>query len=231
MSNWRVNPGLFLLCVICLLPDIKINKMNNQETFNTWNKVAQIYADKFMPMDVYNESYDLLIKAIAGNDAKVLDIACGPGNITRYILAQQPGFLIHGIDVAPEMIRLARQFNPSATFEVMQMNQLPDLKEKYDAVICGFGIPYLTPEERKIFIRHVKQLLTDKGVFYLSFVAGEVSLSGRKTNSMGDSVYFNYHPEKEVLQDLHQNGFRVLHDMDVHYQNSEEHKILICESV
>mgnify|MGYP003149785561 CR=1 FL=1 len=30
-----------------------------KETFETWNKIASIYQDKFMNMDLYNETYDV----------------------------------------------------------------------------------------------------------------------------------------------------------------------------
>ena len=29
------------------------------ETFETWNKVAALYQDKFMDLDLYNDTYEL----------------------------------------------------------------------------------------------------------------------------------------------------------------------------
>lgn len=29
-----------------------------QETFETWNKIAGLYEEKFMDLDLYNQSYD-----------------------------------------------------------------------------------------------------------------------------------------------------------------------------
>src|SRR5690606_1929583 len=95
----------------------------NQETFDTWNKVAEIYQDKFMDMDFYNESYDFFCDSIPKSNAKLLEIGCGPGNITRYLLSKRADFEIFGIDIAPNMIELAKQNNPTAKFEIMDTRE------------------------------------------------------------------------------------------------------------
>ncbi|MNK55024.1 hypothetical protein D3C87_740240 [compost metagenome] len=59
---------------------------HNQHNLNTWNKVAKIYNDKFMKLDLYNETYDFICKAIKKENAKLLEIGCDPGNITKYLL-------------------------------------------------------------------------------------------------------------------------------------------------
>ena len=54
--------------------------MNNyDETQQTWNKVASLYQDKFMDMDLYNETYDLICNSIKKPHAKILEIGCGQG--------------------------------------------------------------------------------------------------------------------------------------------------------
>ena len=87
---------------------------NYQETFETWNKLASLYQDKFMDLELYNESYDAFCNSIAKENANILEIGCGPGNITKYLLLKRPNYQIYGIDVAPNMIELARQNNPTA---------------------------------------------------------------------------------------------------------------------
>ena len=53
-----------------------------KETFKTWNKVASLYEDKFMDLDLYNNTYDYFCELVKDN-AKILEIGCGPGNITN----------------------------------------------------------------------------------------------------------------------------------------------------
>jgi ubiquinone/menaquinone biosynthesis C-methylase UbiE len=81
------------------------------ETFNTWNKIATLYQNKFMDLDLYNETYDFICALLNKPNSKILEIGCGPGNITKYLLSKQPSFDIFGIDIAPNMIELAKRYS------------------------------------------------------------------------------------------------------------------------
>lgn len=80
-----------------------------QETFQTWNKVAQIYQNKFMNLDLYNDSYDNFLELVGEINATISEIGCGPGNITKYLLTKRTDLKIMGIDISENMIELARQ--------------------------------------------------------------------------------------------------------------------------
>lgn len=60
-----------------------------EETFETWNNIASIYQDKFMKLDLYNDSYDYICTSISKQGANLLEIGCGPGNITKYLLSKR----------------------------------------------------------------------------------------------------------------------------------------------
>ena len=98
-----------------------------KETFETWNKMASLYQVKFMDLDLYNDSYDIICKSITKKGASILEIGCGPGNITRYLLSQRPDYNILGIDIAPNMIALAQKNNPTAKFKVMDCRRIGEL--------------------------------------------------------------------------------------------------------
>lgn len=112
-----------------------------QETFQTWNKVASLYQDKFMDLDLYNESYNIICHSITKAGASILDLGCGPGNITKYLLSKRPDFNILGIDIAPAMIELAKQHNPTARFETMDIRQIEQIKIRFDGIMAGFCLP------------------------------------------------------------------------------------------
>jgi len=177
------------------------------ETFETWNKMAKLYEDKFMNMDLYNETYDFICRYIAKENAKILEIGCGPGNITKYLLSKRPDFKILGTDIAPNMIELAKKNNPTADFAVMDARKIGELNTKFDGIIAGFCLPYLSVSESKQFIVNANHLLTDKGLIYISFVEGNPTSSDFKTNGNGDRVYFQYHELKTLQIMLNSNGF------------------------
>ena len=86
-----------------------------KETFETWNKVALLYQEKFMHLDIYNSTYDAFLGSLP-KSSTVLEIGCGPGNISRHLLSERPDLQLLGTDIAPNMLQLAAANNPTATF-------------------------------------------------------------------------------------------------------------------
>ncbi|MCB0846279.1 MAG: methyltransferase domain-containing protein, partial [Bacteroidetes bacterium] len=86
-----------------------INKTDKTKAvINVFDNGAQLYQDKFMNLDLYRNSLDLFCENQKQKDAQILDIACGPGNITRFILSKNPDYKILGIDLSSKMIELAK---------------------------------------------------------------------------------------------------------------------------
>lgn len=191
-----------------------------KETFDTWNNIAVIYQEKFMDLDLYNDTYNFICKSIDQPKAKLLEIGCGPGNITKYLLSCRPDFDIFGIDVAPTMIELAQQNNPTAHFEVMDCRQINKLDTTFDGIIGGFCLPYLSQIEAKKLIADAYNLLNENGILYLSFVEGEPEKSEFKTGS-GGRVYFNYHNLDDIQTHLYHFNFGELRTFKVKYKISE----------
>lgn len=204
-----------------------------KETFATWNKIASLYQDKFMDLDIYNDSYDSVCNSITQTKAKILEIGCGPGNITKYLLAKRPDFDILGIDIAPNMIELAKKNNPNARFAVMDCRQIDEIKTKYDGVVCGFCLPYLSPADSRKLIADCCNLLEEDGLTYLSFVEGDPAKSGFQASSSGDRCYFYYHRLEDIRTQLLKNGFGRLRTFKVEYEKPESetdiHTILIAK--
>ena len=180
---------------------------NYKITFETWNKVASLYEDKFMNLDLYNDSYDLFCKLINKKDAHILEIGCGPGNITKYIVSSRPDFKIQAIDVAPNMIKLARINNPTVEYKVMDCRLIKMISEKFDGIICGFCIPYLSAEDSSKLITDCYHLLNNNGLFYFSTIKGDYKLSGFEKGSTGDEAYVYYYNEDHFRKELIKNGF------------------------
>ncbi len=191
-----------------------------KETFDTWNKVASIYQDKFMDLDLYNETYEYICNSVTKQKAKLLEIGCGPGNITKYLLTQRPDFEIFGIDIAPNMVELAKRNNPTANFAVMDSRQIRNLDKKYDGIISGFCLPYLSQTESNELISNSYDLLNDNGLIYLSFVEGDPNKSDFKVGS-GGRVYFNFYNLDNLKTQLIKTKFDDIKTFRVKYKTSE----------
>ncbi len=85
----------------------------------------------------------------------VLDVGCGRGAILMPAAARVgPGGSVAGVDLSPEMVRLARQRahanGVAARIEVMDAEQLDFPDGLFSVVLCGFGIFFLPDPERAV---------------------------------------------------------------------------------
>lgn len=192
-----------------------------KETFETWNKVASLYQEKFMDLDLYNDTYDAICTSIKKDNATLLEIGCGPGNITKYLLSKRPDYDILGIDIAPNMVELAQKNNPAAKFAVMDSRHIDELKTKFDGIIAGFCLPYLSQTDCRKLVSDCCHLLNEGGLLYISFVEGNPGKSGFQVSSTGNRVYFNFHNLHELENILVENNFEDLKVFKVEYNRSE----------
>lgn len=205
------------------------------ETFETWNKVALLYQNKFMNLNLYNKTYDVFCEELGKSNSNILEIGCGPGNITKYLLHKHPNFSILGIDIAPNMVALAKENNPSGSFKVMDCREIHQLNSKYDGIVAGFCLPYLSETDVIKLIADCGNLLAQNGVLYLSFVEGDSNKSGFQTGSNDNRVYFYYHNLSNFIKLLLNNGFETPAVMHVEYENASKsvdiHTIIISKKI
>jgi SAM-dependent methyltransferase len=90
---------------------------------------------------------------------RVLDVACGTGEHAR-LLALRHGFAVDGLDLDPNLLRIARSKHPDGRFFESDMSGF-DLDARYDAVLSLFSsIGYLVTLQRVVsalasFRRHL----------------------------------------------------------------------------
>ncbi len=190
------------------LPEKTVNSINNQKAVDLFNKLADSYQQRFFSVDHYKESLDIFISHLKA-DSTVLDVACGPGNISHFLLERLPGLRILGIDLAPNMINLARTNNPSARFLVYDALQIDGLDSKFDAIVIGFLFPYLSIEQVELFLFKVYEQLNDDGLVYLSTMEDSYENSKMKASSTGEELMMHYYEADFLIRLLEQIGFQV----------------------
>jgi SAM-dependent methyltransferase len=98
------------------------------------------------------ERYTVLRMVGALEGLRVLDLACGVGFYTR-LLRQRGAAQVVGVDISPEMIRLARQHEQEAplgiTYQVGDAAALPSLGS-FDLVTAVYLLPYATSKEHML---------------------------------------------------------------------------------
>jgi SAM-dependent methyltransferase len=160
-----------------------------------------------MDLDLYDDTYDRFCELLPQQNASVLEIGCGPGNVTRYLLRKRPDLQITAIDMAPAMLELAKANNPSAEFLLMDCRDIGTIGRSFDAVLSGFCMPYLSEDDCVKLFTDSAVLLPSGGVFYGSAIEGDSSQSGYESGSSGDSVYVHYHDAGFLTENLAAAGF------------------------
>lgn len=203
----------------------------NNETQKTWNKVAQVYADKFLSLGIYTESYKRFFEKVP-KDAAVLDLGCGPGVIAYYLSQYFPKMTYQGLDYSENMIELAQHHFPQYEFFVKDIRKLSEFPGEFSVITAGFCIPYLTADEVPEFLSECHYKLVQNGRFYLSFVPSEENDSREVVGSTGDKMVFNSFDKDWLLEELKLVGFKFLDECLINFQREsgvEEHVALMLE--
>lgn len=105
-----------------------------------WNARAQAYND-FTGQVTTQAIPTLLAMAETAPWKQVLDLCCGTGRAAGAAVAL--GAFAEGIDVSAAMVDAAREAFPNAAFDVGDAESIPREDDKYDAVICSFGLMHV----------------------------------------------------------------------------------------
>jgi 2-polyprenyl-3-methyl-5-hydroxy-6-metoxy-1,4-benzoquinol methylase len=176
-----------------------------------FDKLAKVYQNKFMDVSLYSDSFDFFCNNIDPIHADILEIACGPGNISQYLLNKRPGFKLLGTDLSPHMIKLAAINNPQAEFQLMDCREIGQIEKKYDGIMCGFCLPYLPKEATRLLIKDCSHLLKQHGLVYLSTMEDDYSKSDFKKGSSGDEIFMHYYPADYLIGLLKEHHFDIIH--------------------
>jgi SAM-dependent methyltransferase len=116
----------------------------------------------------YNDLYEqpglrALLPPVGGR--RVLDAGCGAGRLSAWLVEQ--GAEVLGVDASPEMIRLARERVPGATFAVADLGErLPYEDDSFDLAVASLVMHYL--RDWVPTLCELRRVLRPEGAFVLS---------------------------------------------------------------
>lgn len=184
---------------------------HSEHAASVFNKYADTYEERFMDVSMYSKSLEYLINNLAPTQQKVMDVACGPANISKYLLDRNSALEIAGIDLSENMISLAKKNIPTGNFQLKDARDILSLDLKFDLIISGFCFPYLTKEEVIQFISDASKCLNTGGYLYLSTMEKPYSTSGLQKGSKGDEIMMHFHEEEYLSATMNANGFSTIY--------------------
>lgn len=174
--------------------------------------LAEFYAERLadvmpqMPVDraVLDLFCELTVAADVGRT--VADVGCGTGRLAPYLAAR--GLAPRGVDLSPEMIRVARRDYPDFPFEVADLRQLPFADASLAGVIGWYSLMYLAPSDRPAAFRELARVVRPGGYLAAAFKAGDGTLR-RAGQATGLGIEFDIYwmPPDEMERRLTEAGF------------------------
>lgn len=177
------------------------------EMKKTYNAIATKY-EKESQEDWKDKKYVDIFLNYLNENATILDIACGTGELLKYY--NDKGFETTGIDIAKEMVCIAKRKVPNSNVMEMSLYDIDSIEEKFDAISATFTLVHIPKEKINQVINKIGQRLKSDGIFFTVFTT---SLQEGLQEEPLDSKYKYYavnYSKEEICNILIDNGFKVL---------------------
>ncbi len=159
--------------------------MNPQEIAENYNKLASYWSgDQFNRENGIAQHQKAL--QFLSNKRNAIDIGCGSSG--RFIdLMLEAGFEVEGLDISPEMLRLAKEKHPKVEFHLADICAW-EFPRKYDFISAWDSIWHAPLVCHEQILMKLCDGLADGGV--LIFTSGGIDRPGDSTNPcMGQPMY------------------------------------------
>lgn len=179
-----------------------------QTTSESYDRLAEGYAAQF-----YTELDNLvleraLLDAFAesvASGAPVLDVGCGPGRTTAYLAGH--GLSVTGLDLSPEMVRIARERHPSLRFAVGSMADLPVADGSLGGLLAFYSLIHVPTAEVPQVLAEWRRALRPSAPVAIAFQVGSGVRRVREHNGHDVDLDFHRRQPEQVAELLSDAGF------------------------
>lgn len=178
------------------------NYFKSQNTISQWWNPTE-GDDKH----IYKKIEDIIIKWYKQCYGITLEASCGKGRITRHLAKNQPYI---GLDISREMLHIAQNKAPKATYIQGDAEILPIHTRSIDTIICTEAIVhYPNPETA---LKEFHRILKPEGTLIIDT---DNKYSLRRTikkvfskQTLGADIYQSY-SKKKIKKMLQNTGFKI----------------------
>jgi 2-polyprenyl-3-methyl-5-hydroxy-6-metoxy-1,4-benzoquinol methylase len=197
--------------------------MKPEETGSHYDRIALSWQKRLMDSGYGVAALERAIKFVE-NKAAALDVGCGSSGRFIDVLLKN-GFTASGVDISAEMISLARQRHPDATFYVEDICTWR-LPQEYDLISAWDSTFHLPLAEQEPVLKKMCEGISPKGV--VLFTCGGTAEAGEISGSFdGETFDYSTLGVNEFLRLLIEFGCTCRHvEFD---QYPENHVVIIAQ--
>jgi SAM-dependent methyltransferase len=142
----------------------------------------------------------------------VADLGCGPGHVARYL--QEQGVAVVGIDLSPEMIRVAAALHPGIELRVGDMNRLDLPDAGLAGIVAFYSIVHFGPDELGAAFQEFRRVLMPGGLALIAFHIGDEVVHVDDLFGSPVSLDFRFHIPDAVVAALRSAQLAVIEHVE-----------------
>lgn len=170
-----------------------------------YNDIAEDYANDFFD-DSSDEKYiDIFLQKLDGK--QIMDVGCGNGRECKYMV--EKGFHVTGIDLSPEMLKIAKERVPHVEFKIMDISNITYPENSFDGIIANSSLFHVPIEELPKVLNSFRKILKQNGKMLLILQEGDGEVLVEEPYKPGVFVYMYYFSEGQILNMLRDYGFQI----------------------
>jgi len=170
-------------------------KFTKEAIINFFDPLAEGWDDHKQPD--FAKINLLLDNAAVTEEKTVLDVACGTGVLVPLLLERKVASVV-GVDIAPEMIRIAQEKHQHSNFTFLagDVEEL-DFEQKFDCILIFNSFPHFADSEK--LISRMADLLAPGGYLTVAHAMGREHMNHHHAGP-ASAVSIDLMPAKDLAQ-------------------------------
>ncbi len=153
-------------------------------------------------------SIEKFLKLMPSN-ASIIDIGCGSGRDAK--LFTEMGASVLGIDFSKNLVDIAQQTAPLASFQLMDIEAMDFSASSFNGVWAACSLGHISKNTLPMVFNKIHAILKDEGIFYLTLKEGRGEVLEQDVRYEGNIKKFVAYYQAEELEEVLQTAqFKIL---------------------
>lgn len=166
----------------------------------TYDLIAEDWYKDHHHDDWWTEGVEKFISLLPPQ-ASVLDVGCGAGTKSAYLASR--GLRVTGIDFSKNLIAIAKRDVSDATFQVLDIREVHELKEPYEGVFMQAALLHFPKKEALHILQSLTEKIVQGGILYVAVKEVREGQADEQILTENDYGYpyerfFSYYSQSEI---------------------------------